>query len=136
MLKIIFLLLVCTIIALTLLLLGIKRFSRKKRQLELLAQQGRFTTGVVFRTSCRTLGKQRQYQLHYAFRATNGRRYRSVIAVAPYIWHCYEAGSPIEIAFMAQNPDINSAKYLVSEIRKMMYTPEERYAPEEARLSS
>ena len=121
MLKIIFFLLIASIAGLIILLSLIRRFSRRKVQLQLLADSGLFTTGVVIKKSRGSLGSQRLYQLHYAFKANDGRRYRNVIAVAPYIWRCYDAGAAIDIAFIPDDPRINSPKYLVNEIRKMMY---------------
>ncbi|MEO0539780.1 MAG: hypothetical protein AAFZ80_02825 [Cyanobacteria bacterium P01_A01_bin.105] len=121
MLKIILFLLAATLAVSLLLLLKVRRFSEQKGQLQLLADDARFVTGVVVKKNRRALGKQRLYQLQYAFKATNGRRYRSEIAVAPYIWHCYHPGAAIDVAFISDDPRINSPKYLVSEIRKMMY---------------
>lgn len=116
----IFLLLAIVLVALVTVLALIRRFSRRQVQLQLLADSGLFTTGVVIKKN-RSSGKQRIYRLHYAFKANNGRRYRSAIAVAPYIWNCYDPGAAIDVAFMPDDPRINSPKYLVNEIRKMMY---------------
>ena len=121
MLKIIFVLLAALVAVLVVLLLQVSRFSQRKGQLQRLADNGQFAAGVVIKKSRNSLRKQRLYQLHYAFRASNGRRYRSAIAVAPYIWNCYDPGAAIDVAYLAEVPRINSPKYLVSEIRKMMY---------------
>jgi hypothetical protein len=101
-------------------LLTLWQFNQRKSQVQKLVRQGVETTGVITKKSTRPLGHITQRYLHYSFSGPRGKTYTQVMQVSPYIWHCYEAGMPIEIVYLPKTPTISTPAYLVGEIRKMM----------------
>jgi hypothetical protein len=96
------------------------QFTQHKNQIQRLARLGVETTGVITKKSSRPLGHITQRYLHYTFAGPDGKTYRQSMQVSPYIWRCYDAGTPIEVVYLAKSPMINTPAYLVGEIRKMM----------------